>query len=140
MKYAAIIVVFAVLVMLWLVWATPVVAQEDMKHPTTGEAGAWIPRWLQKEHLVTDAKLKTCDKVTTTQKKELQAKDREAKNLDLALYQEKEASEVIVKALADTSLVLEEEIEHNNTLNTWLWGTSSTALIATTVLVLVVAL
>lgn len=32
-----------------------------LPHPTTGEPGVWIPPWVQKIHLDTDAALKTCN-------------------------------------------------------------------------------
>jgi hypothetical protein len=44
---------------------TPAYAQAEsdpfeLAHPVTGEPGVWIPPWVQRLHLETDAKLKTC--------------------------------------------------------------------------------
>lgn len=48
-----------------LLSALPAAAQGQtdplvLAHPETGEAGVWIPSWLQKEFLLTEAKLGSC--------------------------------------------------------------------------------
>lgn len=52
------------LVALFLSTCVPAYAQEsepfELPHPVTGEPGVWIPPWVQKLHLETDAKLKLC--------------------------------------------------------------------------------
>jgi hypothetical protein len=39
---------------------TLISAPEDMANPTTGEAGTWIPRWVERESVLTEHKLQMC--------------------------------------------------------------------------------
>lgn len=60
----------------------------ELTHPVTGEAGVWIPLWVQKLHLQTDAALKTCFKEQSTlhlqvQTQTLELRERKAAELEL---------------------------------------------------------
>lgn len=125
---------------LLLLLAAPALAQEDMPHPKTGEAGAWIPRWMQKDHLKLELDLQACEKLKENQAERLEKKDEEIEARETALEEEKEGSRAITQVLTATELELKEEKEKKNTLTGWLWGTGSVAVVATTILVLVVAL
>ncbi len=39
---------------------TYISAPEDMAHPATGEAGTWIPRWVERVHLTDLHRLQMC--------------------------------------------------------------------------------
>lgn len=125
---------------LLLLLSSPALAQEDMTHPKTGEAGAWIPRWLQKDHLKLELDLKSCELEKDNQAERLEKKDEQLQSQSNALEEEKKASGALTEVLTTSELELQEEKEHNDTLTAWLWGTSSAAVVATTVLILVVAL
>ena len=136
------IIAIFILIFLYIIlfWTHFVSAQEDMPHPKTGESGAWIPRELQREHLITEAELKTCNKVQAKQQETLQKKDEELQNRQAALDAEKQASAAVTEVLTATNLELEKEKDHNDTLTTWLWSTSTAAVVVSTVLILVITL
>ena len=45
----------------------------EMDHPDTGEPGVWIPRWVEREHLIDANKLQLCLKDATFFELELEA-------------------------------------------------------------------
>jgi hypothetical protein len=145
--------------------ASPALAQENMPHPKTGEPGAWIPRilqldhlkletelnktgepgaWipriLQLDHLKLETELKSCKKLQEKREEQLEKKDEEIEERKSALEEEKEASRALTQVLTGSELELAEEKKQNSRLTGWLWGTSTAAVVATTILVLVVAL
>jgi hypothetical protein len=128
------------LLTLALLLTSPALAQENMPHPKTGEPGAWIPRILQLDHLKLETELKSCKKLQEKREEQLEKKDEEIEERKAALEEEKEASQALVQVLTGSELELTEEKKKNNRLTNWLWGTSAAAVVATTILVLVVAL
>lgn len=61
---------------------TPAYAQAEsdpfeLAHPVTGEPGVWVPPWVQKLHLTTDAKLKTCTDTLSLQEALVREKNEE---------------------------------------------------------------
>jgi hypothetical protein len=43
-----------------VVFAEDALPRPNTPHPETGEMGTWIPLWLEREHVLDDAKLTTC--------------------------------------------------------------------------------
>jgi len=129
-----IMVILGVAFLVWFVSCEPVHAQKtdpvDMVHPDTKEPGAWIPRWLQKDHLETESKLKACLVVVDKRTKALDKRNEESRKRTLALDREKKASRQVTTALAATEVQLEEAKEKNNLLVHLLYGTTGAALIA----------
>jgi len=130
-----IMVIFAVIFLVWFVSCEPVYAQDrtdpvDMAHPVTKEPGAWIPRWLQKDHLELESRLKTCIEVQDDTKKALDKRKEQTRDLQEALDSEKKASGAVVTSLTATEVQLEEAEEKNTVLTHWLYGTSGIALVA----------
>lgn len=73
---------FLVFVLFFSACMTPVYAKAEsnpfeLPHPTTGEPGVWIPPWVQRLHLETDAKLQTCLEVSKAQATMLAEKEAE---------------------------------------------------------------
>jgi len=133
----AIIVLVAVL--LGLLWITPTYAQEEMKHPETGEVGVWVPTEVQRGHLLTEAELNTCNVVSTRLKTALEKKHQETTNLRVALDASDNAQDKLKDVITATSLELENEKDHGQVLMNWLYGTSGVAVVAVA-LVVVLAL
>ena len=111
----------------------------ELVHPETKEPGAWIPQWLQMEHVHTELELNLCRKTSDKRIHLLDEKDRELKLRKEALKEEKKASAAAADALGATTLQLEQEKEKTDALGDWLWGVSSagTAVVVALVLVLV---
>jgi len=139
-RIGVICVVLAVLLLLWLVCTPPPTeAQvEDMAHPVTGEDGAWIPRWVQQDHLKLEADLKICTESNKKRTEALKEKKQETADLRAALAEGDKAKAAQEKVIKGVNLQLEKEEEENDTLRSWLYGTSSVAVLATTVLLILV--
>lgn len=118
----------------------PAVAQEPMANPTTGEAGVWIPRYMQVDHLRLEVDLKACQDLKDNQQARLNLLNDEVTNRVLALDEEKAASKSLTEALAITQQGLDQAEARESVLRTWAWATGITAVVTTTILILVVTL
>lgn len=133
----AIIILFALALLLWLLWSAPTMAQVvDMKHPETGEDGAWIPRWVQQDHLKLEADLKTCTEADAKRIEALEERKKETADLRAALAEGEKAKAAQDDVIKNTNAELELEREENDALRSWLYGTSSIAVLATVVAVI----
>ena len=128
------------LFILLILFSSPTLAQEAMANPTTGEPGAWIPRYMQVDHLRLEVNLKACQELQTNQQARLDLLNDEITNRVLALDEEKAASKSLTEALAVTQQDLKQAEEDAGALKTWAWATGVTAAVTTTILILVVTL
>lgn len=112
----------------------------DMQHPETQEPGAWIPRWLQVEHLHTENDLKTCTEKTSKQDQALGARETELEHRQAALEESKQAEVALQTSLAHTKVRLQEEQDSNEAKGDWLIVTTTTSVVATVLAVVLAAI
>jgi hypothetical protein len=128
------------LFILLILLSSPALAQEAMANPTTGEPGAWIPRYMQVDHLRLEVNLKACQDLKANQQQQLNLKNEQITDTVLALDEEKAASKSLTEALAITQQELEQADANESRLRTWAWATGVAAVVTTTILILVVTL
>lgn len=111
-----------------------------LEHPTTGEKGTWIPDWLKREHLLTEAQLQSCTEQTSKQDQELGARKVELQHRTAALEQSKQAEKALQTSLAHTKVRLQETEEDSETKSDWLIVTTTTSVVATVLAIVIAAL
>jgi len=133
-------IIILLLLLLGLLWCESAAAQvEDMAHPVTKEPGAWIPHWVQQDHLKLEADLKTCQEADDKRVQALEKKDVTITDLRSALAEGEKAKKANAEVVKNVNLQLEKEKETSETLRQWLYGTSGVA-VAAVILTIVIAL
>ena len=118
---------------------TPAYAQAEsdpfeLAHPVTGEPGVWIPPWVQKLHLETDAKLHTCTETLTLKDQQLAEKNAEISSRIAATEDVRSAlGHTQVQLMVESSKLRAAEAASEKRL-IWAWVATGGALIAGVVL------
>lgn len=108
---------------------------EEMVHPDTGEAGTWIPRWVEREHLLDNHKLNVCLKDVELSDLNLLALSDKNVSLEASLHEvEMSRDDLMTELYAQEQ---EQVIEEGKAKRRWraIWG-----LLGTTVALSAVAL
>jgi hypothetical protein len=94
----------------------------EMDHPDTGEPGVWIPRWVEREHLIDANKLALCIKDATFFELELEAvEQRHADVMELIGVIEESRDEARDEALTATKSLIKAESRLERRLRA-VWG------------------
>jgi hypothetical protein len=78
----------------------------DTPNPDTGENGVWIPQWLEREHVLDDARLRTCQADLNGANEQLVEALGESRELVMALIE----TENVVDATEARELALRQEL------------------------------
>lgn len=115
--------------------AQPLTDPYEHPHPTTGEAGVWVPVWLQRVELKRKADLTTCQASTQLQADALAARAAEVEALRSANLEITEA----VAGLKNHSAALgvRAEAAEKKAARRWVWAWTSTSAAAVALLTLV---
>jgi hypothetical protein len=122
-------------------YMTPVYAQAEsdpfeLPHPTTHEPGVWIPPWVQRLHLTTDAKLKTCTEEQTARAAQTAEKNAEIAARIAAYSALKDGLGHTQSQLANVQQQLQDSKASSETRLVWALIATGGALLTGTVLAL----
>jgi hypothetical protein len=143
MKYADITVLIVLIILalaLCFLYPSSGSAQEEMKHPETGEVGVWVPTEVQRGHLLTEAELNTCIGERAATQAALEKKKEETVDLRAGLKAGDQALKALDLTLVATNLELDKVKKQKQRRTRWLWGTSGGTVVAVVVLAVVLIL
>lgn len=96
----------------------------DMKNPKTGEEGTWIPRWLEREYVLTDHDLDQARSDLKNLEKTLAESRKEVAELKAAVELQKASEDHLVEVIQNQDKLIascEPKLERRARA---LWGTS----------------
>jgi hypothetical protein len=106
-------------------------------HKDTGEAGVWIPNWLQQAHLQDAAALEACTEEKADTAAALSERSLEALAARNANTELRKGNEALQTALSVTKVDLKDEKAASENRLIWAWTSTGIGVVALSVLTLV---